>query len=121
MHALRRSRLVPKWLLVFAALLIAAGDVCAFSDAAHGSAMPPGHESDRSGEQHQHGVAHLGSCEGAVISGGSAPVIGHETTQLVPVLEAFPELRHARAVTVDGATVSRAGPPLYLLHAALLI
>ena len=108
-------------MFVFVAILIVAGNACEYSGEAHVSTRAPQHESDQSSDQHHHSAAHLTSCEGAAVSVSSAPVVGHDAAPLMPRLEAFLEPRHLQAVVVERRAVSLSGPPLYLLHAALLI
>ena len=115
------SRFAPKWVLILAAILIVVGNVCEFSNVAHGSTQAPVHENGQSGDQHHHGAAHLTSCEGAAVPASSAPALGLDAAPLMPRLEAFLKPRHVRAVTLERLPVSLSGPPLYVLHAALLI
>jgi len=121
MHVPRCSRFVPTWLLVFAAALIVAGNVCEFSGEAHGAPLASEHEGEPSGEAHHHGAAHLVTCEdGGVFTQSTDPILP-DVAVAVPTLRRFLEPLHLRAVDVGRLPVSLSGPPLFLLHAALLI
>lgn len=117
----RRSRFGPKWLLVVAAVLIVAGNVCEFSGEAHGATVVPEHESQQSGEAHHHGAAHLATCEDGGLSISNTYPVLPDVVVVPPTLERFLESVHLRAVAVGRLPVSLSGPPLFLLHAALLI
>jgi hypothetical protein len=121
MQELRYLRFVPKWLLVFAAVLIVVGNICEFSGEAHGAALAPEHRSDQSSEPHHHGAAHLSTCENDAVSTSSAHPIAHYAATFTPSLEGFVEPPDVRAVVVGRLPIPLSGPPLFILHAALLI
>jgi hypothetical protein len=125
MQVSRCSRFVPKWLLVFAAILIVVGNIvgyiCEFSGEAHGATLAPEHQSDQSGEPHHHGAAHLTTCENDVVSTNSAHPVALDAATFTPRLEGFVEPLDVGAVVVGRLPVPLGGPPLFILHAALLI
>jgi hypothetical protein len=121
MQVARGSRLVPRWLLVFAAVLIVAGNVCEFSGDAHDAAPASKHEREQSGETHHHGAAHLTTCEDGAVPTSSVYPFPPDVAMATPRLGRFVEPLHIRAVVVGRLPVSLSGPPLFLLHAALLI
>jgi hypothetical protein len=121
MQVSRCSRFVPKWLLVVAAILIVAGNTCEFSGEAHGATPAPERQSDQSGEPHHHGAARLTTCENDVVSTNSAHPVVPDAATFTPRLEGFVEPLDVRAVVVGRLPVSLKGPPLFILHAALLI
>jgi len=121
MRVPRSSRFVPRWVLFLAAILIVGGNIFEFSGEAHGATLAPEHQSDQSGEPHHHGGAHLTTCENEVVSTTSARPAAHDTATFTPRLEGFVEPLDVRAVVVGRLPVSLSGPPLFILHAALLI
>src|SRR6266542_2310828 len=121
MHVPKGSRFVPRWLLVFAAVLIVVGNVCEFSGDAHGATVASEHKSEQSGEAHHHGAAHLTTCEDGGVSTSSVYPVAPDVAMATPMLGRFVEPLHLRAVVVGRLSVSLSGPPLVLLHAALLI
>ena len=121
MHVPRGSRFVPRWLLVFAAMLLVVGNVCEFSGDAHGATVASEHESEQSGEAHHHGAAHLTTCEDGGVPTSSVYPVAQDVVMATPRLGRFVEPLHVRAVVVSRLPVSLSGPPLFLLHAALLI
>jgi hypothetical protein len=109
------------WLLVLAAVLIVVGNVCEFSGKAHGATVVSEHDSEQSGEAHHHGAAHLTTCEdGGVSTSSSYPVLP-DVAVSTPMLGRFLEAQRLRGLIVGRQPVSFGGPPLFLLHAALLI
>ena len=109
---------MPKYLPLFAAILIVVGNVCEFSGEAHGATLAPEHQS---GEPHHHGVAHLTVCENDAASTNSPHYVAPAAATFTPTLEGFVEPLDVRAVDVGRLSVPLSGPPLYILHAALLI
>jgi hypothetical protein len=107
--------------LVFAAVLIVAGNVCEFSGEAHGATPAPEHESEQSGEAHHHGAAHLTTCEDGAVPPSSVYPVAPDAAMVTPKLGQFVEPLHVRAVVVGRLPVSLSGPPLFVLYAALLI
>ncbi len=107
--------------LVFVATLIVAGNVCEFSGEAHGAKLAPERQSDQSGEPHHDRAAHLTTCENEVVSTSSAHPVAHDAAMVTPRLEAFVELQDVQGVLVSRLPEPRRGPPLFILHAALLI
>jgi hypothetical protein len=112
---------VSKWLPLFAAILIVVGIIFEFSGEAHAATLAPEHQSDQSGEAHHHGAAHLTACENDVVSTSSARPVAPDAATFTPGLEGFIEPLDVRAVVADRLPVPRSGPPLFILHAALLI
>jgi hypothetical protein len=112
---------VSKWLLVLAAILIAVGNICEFSGEAHGATLAPGHQSDKSGEPHHHGAAHLTTCENDAVSTNSAHPVVPDAATFTPRLVGFAKPLDVRAVVVGRLPVPLGGLPLFILHAALLI
>jgi len=112
---------VPRWLLVLAAVLIVVGNVCEFPGGAHCATVASEHESEQSGEAHHHGAAHLTTCEDGGVPTSSLYPVAPDVVTAMPMLGDFVELLHVRAVVVARSPVSLSGPPLFLLHAALLI
>jgi hypothetical protein len=108
-------------LLVFAAVLIVVGNICEFSGEAHGATPAPQHQRDQSGEPHHHGAAHLTTCENDVVSTSSAHPVAHDAAAFTPRPAGFVEPLDVRAVVVGRLPVPLSGPPLFILHAALLI
>ena len=114
-----RSR--PQWFLVFAAMVIALGNDCAF----FGEAVEPGvaeaQGGNHSDEQHHPGVAHLTSCEGAALAASSVSPIGPDPVALSSRLVATLEPLRTHVGRVARLPVPTSSPPLFLLHSALLI
>ena len=121
MQVSTHSRFVPKWLPLFAAILIVAGNIFEFSGGPHGATLAPEHQSDQSGGPHHHGAAHLTTCENYVVSTSSASPVAPDAATFTPGLEGFVEPLDVRAVVVGRLPVPLTGPPLFILHAALLI
>ena len=115
------SRFVPRWLFVFAVILIVAGNICEFSGEAHGATPAPEHRSDQSGAPHHHGVAHLAPCENDAASTNSANPVAPDVAMFAPRLERFVEPLDVRAAAGGRLPAPLIGPPLFILHAALLI
>ena len=121
MQVPRCSRFASLWLLLFAAILIVVGNICEFSGDAHGATLAPERQSDQSGEPHHHGAARLSTCENDVVSTSSAHPVAPDEATFTPRLEGFVEPLDVRAVVVGRLPVPLSGPPLFILHAALLI
>jgi hypothetical protein len=121
MQVSRYSRFAPKWVSLFAAILIVVGNICEFSVEAHGATLAPEHQSDQSGEPRHQGAAHLTACETDAVSTSSAHPVAPEAVTFTPGLEGFVEPLDVRAVVVDRLPVPLSGRPLFILHAALLI
>ena len=112
---------MPKWVPLFAAILIVVGNSCEFSGEAHGATLAPEQQGDQSGEPHDHGAAHLTTCKIDVVFTTSAHPVAHDAATFTPRLEGFVEPLDLRAVVVGRLPVPLSGPPLFILHAALLI
>ena len=121
MQVPRCSRFASLWLLLFAAILIVVGNIFEFSGEAHGATLAPEHQSDQSGGPHHHGAAHLTTCENYVVSTSSASPVAPDAATFTPGLEGFVEPLDVRAVVVERLPLPLSGPPLVILHAALLI
>ncbi len=121
MQVSRCPRFVPKWLLIFAGILAIVGNICEFSGEAHGATLAPEHQSDQLGEPHHHGAAHLTTCENDAVSTNTAHPVAPVAATFTPRLEGFVEPLDVRAVDVGRLSVPLSGPPLFILHAALLI
>jgi len=120
MQVSTHSRFVPKWLPLFAAILIVVGSICEFSGEAHGATLAPEQQGDQSGEPHDHGAVPLTTCKNDVVSTNSAHPVAHDAATFTPRLEGFVEPLDLRAVVVGRLPVPLSGPPLFILHAALL-
>ena len=112
---------MPKWVPLFAAIVIVVGSICEFSGEAHGATLAPEHQSDQSGEPHDHGAADLTACKNDVVSTNSAHPVAHDAPTFTPRPEGLVEPLDLRAVVVGRLPVRLSGPPLFILHAALLI
>jgi hypothetical protein len=107
------------WFLVAVIAIMVVGHVCASPFHAHAGAIATHeeHDSHHGSDDADHDAIHAGSCE-ALKSAGAAL----DAVVLVPVGPAtvLIERRADRPTAGEPATVS-GSPPLFLLHAALLI
>jgi hypothetical protein len=108
-------RRVSSWLLVGLAIFVVLGHICAAPFHAHAGAVTT------HGEDHPEGgsdeAAHAGSCEALRADFGVHTPALLPTGIVLPVVR-DPEIDHAQPTQVSAPTSS---PPLFLLHAALLI
>jgi hypothetical protein len=118
---MKRWRFGSRWLLMLAATLIVFGNVCEFSTESHSAEPAPAHETDQGGEPHHHSAAHLSACEGAATAPSNTPAVGPDAVAFLPSLELWVGPLQNRVVAVGTRPVSLSGPPLFILHAALLI
>lgn len=114
-------RFGSRWLLVFAATLIVFGNVCEFSTESHSAEPATAHETDQGGEPHHHSAAHLSACEGAATAPSNTPAVGPDAVAFMPSREAWAEPLQDHVIAVGTRPVSLGRPPLFILHAALLI
>lgn len=107
--------LVSSWLLVGLAIFVVLGHICAAPFHAHAGAVTT------HGEDHPEGgsdeAAHAGSCEALRADFGLHTPALLPSGIVLPVVR-DPEINHAQPTQVSAPTSS---PPLFLLHAALLI
>jgi hypothetical protein len=108
------TRRLPSWILVGVAIAIVLGHVCATPMHAHAVAAAT-HSDDHSEHHHGHAV-HGGSCEALRATSPAVPVLQAEVTAL-PVID---DTGTARALVARPPRPA-SSPPLYLLHAVLLI
>jgi len=106
---------VSSWVLVGLAIFVVLGHICAAPFHAHAGAVTT------HGEDHPEGgsdeAAHAGSCEALRADFGVHIPALLPTGIVLPVVR-DPEIDHAQPTQVSAPTSS---PPLFLLHAALLI
>jgi hypothetical protein len=106
---------------LFAAILIVVGNICEFSGEAHSATLGPVHQSDQSGEPHHHGAAHLTTCENDVVSTSGVHPVAPDAATFTSGLEGFVEPLDVRAAGAGALPAPLSGPPLFIVHAALLI
>jgi len=106
---------VSSWVLVGLAIFVVLGHICAAPFHAHAGSVTT------HGEDHQEGgsdeAAHAGSCEALRADFGVHIPALLPTGIVLPAVR-DPEIDHAKPAQVAAPTSS---PPLFLLHAALLI
>ena len=111
---MNRAR-VSSWLLLAVALFVVVGHICAEPVHAHAGAV-----TTHSEDHHEDGsdeAAHAGSCETLRADFNlHAPAL--PPARIVLPIVSDPEIRHTLAASLPEPAGS---PPLYLLHAALLI
>jgi len=109
------GRRFSSWLLVGVAIFVVLGHVCALPVHVHaGAAMT--HTEDHP-ERGSDEAAHGGSCEALRTSSNvNAPAL--LPTGVAPLVIGSPEIHRAHATPAPAPASS---PPLFLLHAALLI
>jgi hypothetical protein len=109
------ARRLSSWLLIGVAVFVVLGHVCALPVHAHAGAV-----TTHAGDHSEHGgdeAAHGGSCEALRASLSSDVPALIPTGFVLPVISG-PETQLARATLAPAPTSS---PPLFLLHASLLI
>jgi len=107
---------VSSWVLVGIAIFVVLGHICAAPLHAHAGAVTTHNE------EHEHGgdgdeAAHAGSCEALRADFGVHTPALLPTGIVLPVVR-DPEINHAQPTQ---ASAPASSPPLFLLHAALLI
>ena len=103
------------WLLVGLAIFVVLGHICAAPFHAHAGTVTTHGEDHREGDSDE--AAHAGSCEALRADFGVHIPALLPTGIVLPVVR-DPEIDHAQPEQVVAPTSS---PPLFLLHAALLI
>ena len=116
--SLRRS---PRWLAILIGLALALSSLCEAHGQAEERAGAGHHQDDPAPVGHEHDGLHAVSCDGEVISSTMAPV--PSTDPAVSAAAPAPG-----SSTIVGPAVPRSldghpppGPPLFILHATLLI
>lgn len=117
LHSVIRS--LPKLLVLAMAFIAILGHVCVLPTHAHADPIPVAtahHDTadDHGSDESLHGA----SCEAAVSTAGKVPLPVSASVDRLPDSRLFDV--SPRAVTIDAALRSES-PPLFLLHAALLI
>lgn len=108
-------------MLLLSASLLVLGNVCEFSTEVHGAVPASAHEREQGDEPHHHSVAHLTACEGAAIASSAAPEVGPDAPAAIPNLGAWLEPPQDRVAAIGRVPVPTSSPPLFVLHASLLI
>jgi hypothetical protein len=114
-----RAAIVARWVLVLAAIAVLLGHICAVPVDAeavplfHHHGADTGHEHERGGE-----TVHAGCCEMAAASSAPWSSAGPSWSALPRPEVPAPRRERAAALPVAPHATS---PPLFLVHAALLI
>jgi len=109
------------WLLVLATMLLVVGNLCEFVDEAEGHAPIGTHEGNAPVEGHHHSSAHLASCETGAVPTSSPVLVSPDIVTSLPSVQVFLLPLHVQSVSVGRLPDSLNGPPLFILHATLLI
>jgi hypothetical protein len=113
-----RAAIAARWILVLAAIAVLLGHICAVPVDAEAVPLSHHHGAD-TGHEHDGGeTVHAGSCEMAAASSAPWSSAGPSWSAL-PRPE-VPVPRRARAAALPVAPHATS-PPLFLVHAALLI
>src|SRR5215470_8586652 len=120
MKAMLRSRPMHSWVLVLVAMLLVVGNLCEFVGEAEASAPIGAHEKNAPTDDHHHTSAHLASCQNGGVP-ATSPVLVFLEIITPPSVEVFLVPLHAPSVAIGRLPESLKGPPLFILHATLLI
>ncbi len=121
MKAIFRARPIHSWLLILATMLLVVGNLCEFVGEAQGHALIGAHERNAPAEDHHHSSAHLASCENGAVPTSSSLLVSPDIVTPPPSVEVLLIPLQVQSVAVCRLPDSFSGPPLFILHATLLI
>src|SRR5262245_39787610 len=121
MEAIVRARPLPRWLLILATMLLIVGNLCEFVGEVQGHALTGAHERNAPAEDHHHSSAHLASCENGAVPTSSPVLVSPDIVTPPRSVEVLLIPLQVPSVSVCRLPDSFSGPPLFILHATLLI